>query len=46
MDTMDVQIFKIISDNCTHNHIVSASGCDPKYLQEAEKIIPKGVWEG
>lgn len=45
MDTIDVEIFKIISDKCTRNDILNASGCAPEYLHEAQKNTSVGMWE-
>ena len=33
-DKIDVQIFKIISDECTTRNIVILQGCSPEYVQE------------
>ena len=39
MDTIDVEIFEIISDKCTRNNILNSSGCAPEYLIEAQKNL-------
>ena len=36
IDKIDVQIFKIISDKCTTEHIQNRQGCHPEYTQELE----------
>ena len=40
IDKIDVQIFKIISENCTTGHIVSRQGCAPEYIQELKIPVP------
>jgi len=40
IDKIDVQIFKIISDKCTHEHIVNANGCEEKYIRELKIPVP------
>lgn len=45
MDTIKVEIFEIISDKCTRNDILDSSGCEPKYLDEAQKNTSVGMWE-
>lgn len=42
LDKIDVEIFKIISEKCTPEHIVNSIGCDPKYLEKVEK--PNTAW--
>lgn len=44
MDTIDIQISKIISEKCTRSHILDASGCAPEYLHEAQKNILENDW--
>ena len=46
IDTIDVQIFKIISDECTVHNILNSSGCDPKHLTGAVKDMSQEMWIG
>ncbi|MFB5621253.1 MAG: hypothetical protein ACE5RC_09005, partial [Nitrosopumilus sp.] len=44
IDKIDVQVFKIISDKCTYEHMVYANGCEPEYIQELKiPVPPQGV---
>ena len=40
---IDVQIFKIISEKCTTEHIQNKQGCAPEYIQELKIPGPKTV---
>ena len=43
MNTIDIQIFKVISDKCTVHDVLNSRGCDPKYLEKAEKNTSEGL---
>ncbi len=43
VDKIEVQIFKIISEKCTTENILSRQGCPPEYTQELKIPTPSGV---